>query len=74
MTRPLTLPEAMKIVSDNAHGIAHNYFEVYLPAILLVNEAFPITGYADSDEDESALMATRAWNKEQDLLRLELKG
>lgn len=70
----MTLPEAMKIVSDNAHGIAHNYWDVYLPAILLVNEAFPLSGYADSDDDEPALMATRAWNREQDLLRLELKG
>jgi len=70
----MTLPEAMKIVSDNAHGVAHNYFDVYLPAIIMVNDAFPITGYADSNEDEPALMATRAWNKEQDLLRLELKG
>lgn len=72
--KPLTLPEALYIVSQNAHGVAHNYWDVYLPAILLVNEAFPVVGYADDEDDEPPEMAQRAWNKEQDLQRLELKG
>lgn len=49
----LTLPEALYIVSQNAHGVAMNYWNVYLPAILMVNEAFPITGYNTIDEDDS---------------------
>jgi hypothetical protein len=74
MTRPLTLPEALYIVSQNAHGVAHNYWDVYLPAILLVNEAFPVAGYCDDEDDEPPEMAQRAWNKEQDYLREQLKG
>jgi len=48
----MTLPEAMKIVSDNANKLAkHNYVDVYLPAILVVNEAFPVTGYVTIDDE-----------------------
>lgn len=49
----MTLPEALYIVSQNAHGIPHNYWDVYLPAILMVNEAFPITGYRTVEEDDT---------------------
>lgn len=52
----MTLPEALKIVSDNANGIAaHNYFDVYLPAILMVNAAFPVVGYTAVEETDVQL-------------------
>lgn len=49
--RQLTLPEALKIVSDNAHGVKHNYWNEYLPAVLMVNEAFPVVGYVTVDDE-----------------------
>jgi len=68
----MTLPEAMKIVSDNANKLAkHNYWDVYLPAILVVNEAFPVTGYvtvddANGSEDEAAWWRQDARQAESD--------
>ena len=49
--RQLTLPEALWIVSSNAQGAKHNYFDEYLPAILLVNETWPITDYNSVEGD-----------------------
>lgn len=46
----MTILEALKIVSDNAHGVKHDYWDEYLPAILLVNEAFPHPGNTVDDE------------------------
>lgn len=47
----MSLPEALWIVSQNANGVKMSYWDTYLPAILIVNEAFPITGYKTIEED-----------------------
>lgn len=48
----MSLPEALKIVSDNAHGIKHDYWITYLPAVLIVNEAYPMVDYVTVEEDD----------------------
>lgn len=47
----MSIPEALYIVSQNEHGVAHNYFNEYLPAILLVNETWPHEGRMVDDGD-----------------------
>lgn len=51
----MSLQEALDIVNSNEQGVKHNFWDVYLPAILIVNEAYPMTGYRtinEEDEDE----------------------
>lgn len=53
----MTLQEALDIVNSNEQGVKHNYFDEYLPAILLVNETYPVVGYVtiNSEEDDRAV-------------------
>lgn len=71
----MSLPEALWIVSQNKNGVAMNYWDTYLPAILIVNEAFPITGYnlVDSEEDDfrqQDYLDTLAGQRETEIDRL----
>lgn len=47
----MSILEALYIVSQNANGIAMNYWDEYLPAVLLVNETWPITDYNSVEGD-----------------------
>lgn len=47
----MTLQQALDIVNDNENGVAHNFWKEYLPAVLIVNEAYPVKGYTTVEED-----------------------
>jgi hypothetical protein len=48
----MSILEALYIVSQNANGVKMNYFDEYLPAILMVNERWPHEGRTVEDEGE----------------------
>lgn len=51
----MTLQQALDIVNTNEVGVAHNFWNVYLPAILLVNQAYPVKGYTTIEADNTYL-------------------
>ena len=62
----MSLPEALWIVCQNKHGVKMNYWDVYLPAILIVNEAFPVTGFYTIETDEGEIETDICqWRQEQ---------
>lgn len=61
----MTIPEALWIVSQNQNGIAMNYWDEYLPAILLINKTWSITGYRTVEENDDSEQDYVTWKQEQ---------
>lgn len=61
----MTLDQACIIIWDNKHGIKHNYWDEYLPAVLLVNKIWPITGYKTVEEEDDSEQDYVTWKQEQ---------
>ncbi len=63
----MSILEALYIVSQNANGVKMNYFDEYLPAILMVNERWPHEGRTVEDDGiiESEIIA---WRDEQNTI------
>lgn len=61
----MSLPEALYIVSQNAHGVKHNY-ALYNVAICMVNARYPHPGHTVDDDDESAAFESAEWARAQD--------
>lgn len=60
----MSLPEALYTVSQAAHGVPMPT-ECWLRARLLVDEAFPVTGYVTVDDDGAA-DDWRTWQRRVD--------
>jgi len=60
----MSLPEALWIVCQNKHGVKMNYWDEYLPAILMVNEHWPHAGRTVEDEGEIETTIVE-WRQEQ---------
>ena len=60
----MSLPEALWIVCQNAQGVKHNYWNEYLPAILMVNEHKPHEGHTiEEGEGEHELDIVAYWQE-----------
>lgn len=60
----MSLPEALYIVSQNAHGVKHNY-ALYNAAILMVNARYPHPGNTVDIDDETGGESWTEWNLSQ---------
>ena len=70
----MSIPEALYIVSQNAHGKPMNYFTEYLPAILLVNEVWPHEGRTVDLDDEPCGESWSEWKLAQSMVNVVRLG
>jgi hypothetical protein len=69
----MSILEALYIVSQNAHGVAHSY-PVYNAAILLVNETWPHEGRTVDIDDEPCGESWSEWKLAQSMVNVVRLG